>query len=461
MLIRLFVLAVLLVFTKVAQAESSFQQKEWEGTLQSSIPLPLLLKIETDGHALSGHLEAPSQAPDQPIAISGLHRNTSRLSFSVPSLLVSYEGEWDDRTQCWKGQWTQAAETNDLTFCARPTLLERRPQTPVAPFPYHVEDVTFESRTEPFKLSGTLTYQLSSDTVPYVILLSGSGPQDRDERIFEHKPFAVLADQLTRRGIGVLRYDDRGVGQSEGTFSEASVFDFAEDAAGAVSYLRSREDLNVESIGLIGHSEGGLVAPVAAASSAEIDHIILLAGPAEPLEETLLYQLRQVLPRAHLSDEKRASEDQRILDLYRSVSRYDSAGDAKVFLEDALTPGMLAIMGNSPAAKPEMIEALSSKWMRDGLRLESDALWGPIGIPVLALFGEVDQQVPAQSNADSLAKALDHNSALTIQILPQLNHLFQTADTGAVSEYATIRETMSPQIWDLIDQHIKDLERNK
>jgi alpha-beta hydrolase superfamily lysophospholipase len=332
-----------------------------------------------------------------------------------------------------------------------------RPQTPKPPYPYLEEEVTFENGD--VTLAGTLTIPKGEGPFPAVALVTGSGPQDRNEEIFEHKPFMVLADHLSRAGIAVLRYDDRGTGESGGTFGTSTSETFMTDALAAVSFLAEQERIDKQRVGIAGHSEGGLIAPMAAARSKDVAFIVIMAGPGVPGKEILVRQVGLLSKAAGVDDETAASiqsAQQRALDLITEGADTETVrAQIKKLVETQMgaeTAGLEQTVDRS------MLE-LTSPWFRYFLGYDPrHDLEKLKKIPVLALNGEKDLQVDPKQNLPEIEKALKkaENKDVTIVELPSLNHLFQTADSGAVSEYYTIEETMSPKALDLIRDWIAE-----
>jgi len=333
----------------------------------------------------------------------------------------------------------------------------RRPQTPRPPFPYETIDATFDNpEAEGVTLAGTLTLPdagvFGDGPFPAVVFVTGSGPQDRDETIVGHKPFAVIADHLARRGVAAFRFDDRGVAESTGDFENADTEDFASDARAAVNFAAKHERIDPSRVGLIGHSEGGLVAPIAAIAEPNIAFIILLAGTGVDGGEILISQqeaatrgLGAPAPAVNAVVENMAL----MVDAIR-------AGDDESAIE-ALREVMSA---QNPTGTPEQIDQIvgqqagffTSPWMKRFVDLDPAESLGRVSVPVLALFGELDVQVVPEVNVSPMREALAPapTSDVTILVLDDHNHLFQRAETGMGSEYGVIEETVSPQTLEII-----------
>jgi fermentation-respiration switch protein FrsA (DUF1100 family) len=346
----------------------------------------------------------------------------------------------------------------------------RRPQEPEPPYPYYEEEVIFQNEKDGVRLAGTLSLPLAKGKFPAVVLVTGSGPQDRNETEFGHRPFLVLADHLTRLGIAVLRVDDRGVGRSTGNFSEATSEDFADDALAAVKFLRTRREIAPGKIGLLGHSEGGLVAPLAAAQSSDVAFVVMMAGPGLKGDQVIIgpggIDRECGWLSAQLIVENRAAQE-RIFSIIKQDQdlKLAEAGirkEAEIFV---------TLAGRIKAEAPEserktaatvaaVIEGQAqlflSRWFRFYLTYDPTVALMKLKCPVLAVNGEKDIEVPARENLEAIRRALaaSGNKDYTVLMLPGLNHLFQTAETGAISEYEQIEETISPLALDAVSDWI-------
>lgn len=329
-----------------------------------------------------------------------------------------------------------------------------RPQEPSKPYPYYTEEVAFENMQAQVTLAGTLTLPSEEGNYPAVILISGSGAQNRDEEISGHKPFLIIADHLTKQGIAVLRYDDRGVGKSTGDFDAATTADFALDVRAALEFLKTRKEINSNKIGLIGHSEGGLIAPMVASDSPDVSFIVLLAGPGIEISKVLLTQ-QELIPRANgVSD----SEIQEYIlpvhkKAYQMIAKATDVGQLKTDLAKLIAESYDSAPADlmpSDISKEELIstqsEKWSSEWFRNLLIYDPESVLESVTCPVLALNGEKDLQVTPKENLSGIKNALKKggNSNVTVEELPNLNHLFQNCETGSPAEYGKIKETFSP-----------------
>ncbi len=331
----------------------------------------------------------------------------------------------------------------------------RRPQNPAKPYPYREEEVSFSSNGQ-IVLAGTLTVPSGTGKFPAAILLSGSGPRDRDESLAGHQPFLVLADALTRAGIAVLRYDKRGFGKSTGDYASATAEDFASDAESAIAYLKTRPEIDGGKIGLVGHSEGGILAPMVAMKSRDVAFIVLLAGPALKGEDTLLLQSRLLATAAGMSDEHVEASLAFNRQAYALVrEEKDPAALEKRIKELVEASGLSGAM--PPAALEQQIRMMNSPWFRFFLDYDPVPALEKTTCPVLALDGEKDLQVPPKENLPLIEKALKAagNKDFTVKEMPGLNHLFQHSPTGSPTEYGEIEETMSPEVLSMVSEWIQ------
>lgn len=422
---------------------------DWHGALAigpRSLRLEISLKRGPDG-ALGGQLVSLDQlSPPLPVAEARLADGT--LSFTVPAVQGRYSGTWDAAKGGWSGVWLQGMPL-PLVLTPGKYPPPGRPQEPKPPFPYEARPVTFDGGAPGVKLAGTLTVPPGAGPFPAVVLISGSGPQDRDETLMGHKPFLLLADTLTRRGVAVLRYDDRGTAQSTGTFGTALGRDFADDAAAAHAWLRTQPGIDPARVGLMGHSEGGLIAPQVAGRDPAVAFVVLLAGPGVPGREIMQVQRRAVLRAMGLPPaavESAAAQGDAL----------DAAILASLSPEAARTEARrLLTAAGVPAETVEgQVAMLASPWYRDFLAHDPRPALKALKVPVLALNGSVDAQVVASQNLPALREALAGNPAAEVVELPGLNHLFQTSATGDPGEYGNLPETMSPAALKVISDWI-------
>lgn len=332
----------------------------------------------------------------------------------------------------------------------------RRSQEPQAPYPYQSEDVVFENKSANIKLAGTFTYPENSSDFPAVVLITGSGAQDRNEEIAGHKPFFVIADHLTQNGIAVLRFDDRGVGKSEGDFSKATTRDLATDAKAAFDYLKTKSGVNTDKIGLLGHSEGGTIAFMLAANNKDIAYIISLAGGAIK-GDSLLYMQRRMIADANATSSIVFKNNEDIVkkmgEIVNQYSPDTIIQNADKFINPLLPPYM---RGNAELRKQmsAQLAAYASPWMQYYLKYDPTSDLNKIQCPVFALNGDVDVQVNADANLGAIKKYV--KGKVTTKKYIDLNHLFQYSKTGfgLPEEYESLDETISTKVLDDISDWI-------
>ena len=340
---------------------------------------------------------------------------------------------------------------------------KRRPQEPTKPYAYSSEEVTFRNEQANVKLAGTLTMPSKQGNHPAVILISGSGPQNRDEEMAGHKPFLIISDWLTRNGIAVLRYDDRGVGESTGDFSSGTSLDFSTDVESAVAYLKTRTEIRKNQIGLVGHSDGAMIAPMVAARLNDIGYIVLLAGPGMPGGQLLinrqeLMERSMGLSEVEIQKSKKSSEEiTRIIRNSKDIQtlKNDLINYSKEHISDvpeyAIPPGM-----NKEQFVAERINILATPWFQYFLNYDPTSTLEKVTCPVLALNGDKDVQVPSKENLDGIRNSLikGGNKKVTIVEFSNLNHLFQECKTGLPDEYPKIEQTFSPIVLEEISRWI-------
>jgi pimeloyl-ACP methyl ester carboxylesterase len=379
----------------------------------------------------------------------------SHIGFDVPMAGISYEGIYTKESLII-GTLRQDNQDFDLNLSKQMTggIVALRPQEPDKPYPYISEDVTFENPEAKITLAGTLTLPQERGVFPAVILISGSGPQNRDEELMGHKPFLVLSDYLTRNGIAVLRFDDRGFGEPTGDFRSAITPDFATDVASGIAYLKSRKEIDVRNIGLIGHSEGGLIAPMVAAENEDVSFIVLMAGSAIRGDRLVLLQEEAIERALGTSDQ----EIQRMLQINSSLFDVIVHSDLDEDIESKLKERLEGSLRDSVLRVPDgmtkeayfssQINLFTSPWVRYFLKYDPSPILEKVTCPVLAINGEKDLQVPPSVNLAAISNALKRggNDAVTIKEYPELNHLFQESGTGSPMEYSLIEQTMAPVV---------------
>ncbi len=424
----------------------------WEGTLDTggAGTLRIVFHLAAD---VDGGLSATMDSPDQgafgiaagPVRVEEGHA----IRIDVPVAAGYYEGTISDDLSRIDGTWHQGGLSLTLVLEPLDESPPERPQEPEEPFPYAAIEVEFPSVAPGVMLAGTLTMPEEAGPHAAVVLVSGSGAQNRDESVFGHRPFLVLADHLTRQGIAVLRYDDRGVGGSTGDITRATMPDFADDAEGAVRFLRSLPDIDGDRIGMVGHSEGALVAPIVANRSSDVAFVVLLASTGVDGEDLLVMQLIAINRAMGVSEEitRQRSELQKQLLALPAAAPDDSTAAEQV-------REILAGVGMGEQAIEAQVAALLNPWMHHFLTYDPLPALRELRVPVLALWGSKDMQVPPDGNRPPVEAALAEggNPDVTLEVLAGLNHLFQTADSGAPAEYSTIEETIAPEaLWTISD----------
>jgi pimeloyl-ACP methyl ester carboxylesterase len=452
-------LLLLAVITFATQAAAQDPAGEWLGSLDvgaAKLRLALHVEKKSDGQlgAVLDSLDQGAKIPVDAVVFEG-----GSLRLDIKAIGGSYHGTMNADGSALQGTWSQGGRELPLTFQRQETAFTlNRPQMPKEPFPYESHEVTFRSEAGNVRLAGTLLVPKGEGPFPAVALATGSGPQDRDETLMGHKPFLVIADALARRGIASLRWDDRGAGASEGNYMGSTVDDFTADVRAAVAFLRSRPEVNKSAIGIIGHSEGGLNAPmVAAAEKADksVSFLVLLAPPGEPLRSLLMRQTQAFF---HLQGtdpklaERALAAQTEDLDLIADPSITADQLQEKLraraeVRKNRLTAEERAQLGLNGDATEQSIQVSATPWFRSLIRQDPAAYLRNVKIPVLALFGDKDVQVDARVNADGVRAALAaaRNPDYEVRSLPGLNHLFQHAGTGGLEEYATIEETFAPE----------------
>lgn len=465
----LVVLLTMITGISVAQNIPSALEGKWLGKLNVGMELRIVFNIDVDGDQLITTLDSPDQGVSNiPTESTTYTAATHELLINIPSIKGQYKGIYDTSSGKISGVWIQGAPM--------PLALEKvtevkelvRPQEPIAPFPYRSEEVTFpNANAEGVTLSGTLTIPEGKGPFTAVILVTGSGPQDRNESLMGHKPFLVLSDYLTRKGIAVLRYDDRGVAASTGDHSAATSVDFASDANAAVTYLRSRKDLDINHIGIAGHSEGGLIAPLAASTNKQVDFVILLAGPGIPGDSILNLQA-DLIGRAMGMDEASlkmvGTYRQDLIDIAKQESDPEKMKAAIIAYNKHLiataSKEELEAYGLGSEDTMAAVDFYGTKWMHYFLTYDPRPVLEGLNIPVLAVNGTHDLQVPYKENLEAIEKALKEggNKQYSTASFVGLNHLFQDSPTGSPSEYGQIEETFNREAMEAIATWILTLK---
>jgi pimeloyl-ACP methyl ester carboxylesterase len=425
----------------------------WQGTLEGALRLVIHLERGAGG-SLEGRMDSPDQGA-MGLPIDTLVFANDSLRFEMRAIRGDYAGRMSVTGDSIDGRWRQSGQSFPLLLARieHATAVPRRPQEARPPYPYDTVAVRFGNpRAAGVTLAGTLTLPRGTGPFACALLITGSGPEDRDETVFGHRPFRVIADHLTRKGIAVLRLDDRGVGASTGNFARATSEDFARDAEAGMEFLAHRGEIDRGKIGLVGHSEGGLIAPMVAARSRDVAFIVLLAGPGIPGDSTLVLQTAAIRRSIGVGEEAIAREAAANRKLYAALRNGDSlavvtAARELVQLQIAGLPeAQRRALGDPDSIANGAIQRLWSPWMRFFVTYDPRPTLRQVRCPVLAINGSKDVQVLPRENLGAIEQALraGGNHDVTIRELPGLNHLFQTCTTCTPGEYAQLEETVAP-----------------
>lgn len=434
--------AILLACAAALGAQTESFEGAWSGTLDAGpVKLRIGLNIKSQDGKLSATLDSPDQGaygiPCDSVAVEG-----NRIRFAIHKLTVTYEGVLGSGRI--EGTFTQGGHDLPLGFERGKPKAAARPQYPTPPFPYEAEEVTVASGEA--QLAGTFTHPKQGGPFTALLLVTGSGPEDRDETVFNQKPFLVISDYLTRAGYAVLRLDDRGTAKSTGNFSTSGLKEFTDDALAAVAWLKARPDVSGKKIGILGHSEGGMIAPLAAVRSSDVAFIIMLAGPAQPFDELMIEQSAGMMRVSGAPEAVIEADTQMSRQAFEVLRQEPDDAKARARLTE--------LSAEWKAKQPELaaqfdagVAGLLTPEIRSLFAYRAAETLAKVRCPVLALYGGKDLQVPADSNIRAAAAAFTAGQAPSFSLvkLSGLNHLMQTAKTGSVTEYATTEETISPR----------------
>ena len=442
-----------LFFSIISYATEPSIEGIWMGTLKvNTNGIRIVFKISKDAQ---GSFSATMDSPDQGAAnipVSKVTFENNKLLLEAQLLRGGYEGTLKpDGT--FDGQWKQSGTSFPLILKQTDEAPKvNRPQEPKKPYPYIEEEVTIQNPQAKIKLTGTLTIPRSDKPCPAVILISGSGAEDRDETVFGHKPFLVLADYLTRKGIAVLRVDDRGVGGSTGDTMSSTSEDFAGDVICEMNYLKTRKKIDAGKIGLTGHSEGGIIAPIVAVKNPAVSFIILLAGTGMTGEEILYLQNKLIFKNAGASDDVLAKQ---LEFLKKQFDVIKNESDEKI-IKEKIRAILKSKIGDNNELVERTLNQITSPWFRFFLTYDPRPILRQVKCPMLALNGSLDLQVAPKENLSAIEETLKAggNKNYTIKELAGLNHLFQKVKTGSVEEYSQIEETISPDALEMISSWI-------
>lgn len=458
-----FILFVLLAGIMPAAAQQQKIAGDWFGQFLNA---RAVISLTEKAGKLEGVFKSPDQTT-QEFAIDSIRLKGDSLYFSVKALSFRYNGVWQEAEQRFAGAFVQGGRSFTLNFSRKHLTKEdvtpKRPQEPQPPFDYEREDITFTNTKDSVTLSGTFTKPRGKGPFPAILLISGSGPQDRNEEIFNHKPFLVIADYLTRNGIAVLRYDDRGTAKSTGSYAKADLNNFAEDAKAGFNWLQQRADVDKAKTGLLGHSEGGDVIQILAAEDSRVAFIVSLAGPG--VNGVKVFELQNYATNigSGIPDSvarKISVANTRYLEVMAREKNLDSLRRKAVPVIHALydvLPETLRHGMQKPAFTFQVLTANTTPAMMSLVRFDPALYIPKIKCPVLALNGEKDIQVLSKENLEGWRTLLKkgNNKDATVQELRGLNHLFQACKECIVAEYISLEETISPVVLDTITKWIK------
>ncbi|HKR14965.1 MAG TPA: alpha/beta hydrolase [Pyrinomonadaceae bacterium] len=459
-----FALIIAAVVTVGAQVPGHNVEGNWLATLEvNDVKLRLVLKVQKSPAGYVAKLDSLDQgATDLPVDSVVLDGN--KLSFAASKFGISYEGTLNEAGNEVSGIFKQGPGSTPMIFKRVAELPGfNRPQEPKKPYPYDEEEVSYRNEKDNIKIAGTLTVPRGGGKYPAVLLITGSGSQDRNETVAGHRPFLVLSDYLTRNGIAVLRVDDRGVGGTELGSLSATSENYAGDVLAGLEFLKQRKEINPAMIGLVGHSEGGMIAPMVAARSKDVAFIVLLAGLGQKGED-VIYTQTELIQKAQGTSAEITTQN---LALSRRINAIVKSETDEKRIEQKINEDLAAYEGTLSVAQRESFETVAagvktympmykSAWYRYFIMFDPLPVLKNVRVPVLALNGELDLQVAWKQNLDSISAGLKAggNKDVTIKAFPKLNHLFQTSQTGLPSEYTKLEETVSPEVMKTVSDWI-------
>ena len=416
--------------------------------------MEMAFNIKAAENGYSATLDVPAQvAFDVPVDKTVFQDNHLQLTLSAMG--ASYSGTL--KGEAIEGEFTQHGMAFPLNLAkGEKEAPKARPQDPQPPFNYRAEEVTFTNKKEGNTLAGTLTIPEGDGPFPALVLVSGSGQQNRDEELMNHRPFWVLADYLSRRGVAVLRYDDRGMGGSTGEVLNATSMDFSYDAEAAFDYLLNRKEINASQVGILGHSEGGIINFMVAERRPEVAFLVSLAGPAVNGIEVLKEQQAAILRAQGMTEEMVKFSGNANAQMFEIIEASNDREEA-----DTLLRQLLKGWGYNEELTEQTVGQMASPWMYYFLKYDPTEAIVKTNCPALLLNGSKDLQVLASQNLPAYEKIIDEHGKtnLTLREMPNLNHLFQHCDTGSPTEYVEIEETISPEVLELVVGFVKGIEK--
>ena len=441
----------------VPQVDAQDIKGSWKGDLKvMGQSLPLIVHFKEQNGEWTGKMDSPNQNA-MGIPMKKVLANELMLSFEMSMLNASYEGVFINNEI--KGNFSQGGMKLPLDFMRvdpddiQKKEIPNRPQTPKEPFNYDIEEVSFGNKSDDITLMGTLTKPKGKGKFPTVVLITGSGPHTRDHEILGHKPFWVMADYLSKNGIVVLRYDKRGIGESTGDFNRSTTFDLKNDVSSAIEFLKNHPSVDLNNIGVIGHSEGGLISWMLGSEEGNLSFLISLAGPVIPINEMMAKQTEELARVAGLPESVVNSETKKNKQVYQAVIDSQTDDEWKAALEPIFEANLKEMSipenmrSNQMTSLRDAYESQLTPWMVNFLKMNPEIYINEIDIPVFAAFGTKDLQVDAAQNGNRLTELFENKSELlTLKVYDNLNHIFQTAQTGGIDEYGKIEETFNEKV---------------
>lgn len=457
-----FILSSLLSIDSTAQAKFDGL---WGGALDvNGLKVEVNFEVQTEAKRVL--LSVPLQNISDQVG-SGLEINGDTLFFDYSNFGASYSGVYDESSKQIVGEWTQGLSIElNLKRQGKKTKIERS-QKVKPPFPYTYENIKFPNKEANIELAGTVTIPEGEGPFPLAILISGSGPQNRNSEILDHAPFLVIADHLSRNGIAVLRYDDRGVSASGGDYQSSTSADFATDAWAAIQYAETLDRIDVDKVGLIGHSEGGLIAPKVAVDYKNVDFIVSIAGPGVPIAELMTMQNKLMIGKMGMSEKGITVLEEHLPRIYEIVNQdktqkelFDTLSKEIKTYYNALPENDRPLLGESSQVYFSVLnKTFFQPWFRYFLAYDPEPVWQQVQCPVLALNGSEDIQVSSKQNLEAIQRHLEIAGNKNFQVVEVegLNHLMQECEVCNVPEYRLIETTFEPKVLDMITAFLKGL----
>ncbi|MHC5202489.1 alpha/beta hydrolase family protein [Myroides sp. LJL119] len=429
---------LLLSFTSFSQVEGT-----WSGAIQLPVAeLPFVVHINQENNTIKASFDSPDQGAFG-IEIPQVSFQNETLYLHHPQMKMVYQGKVIAPNTI-QGTFTQNGQSFTLNL-SRSEFTRNRPQEPKPPYNYKSQDITFENKQDGITLSGSLTLPNGKGKFPGVILVSGSGPNDRNQEIFGHKPFLVLADYLTNNGYAVLRYDKRGVASSQGDYEKATTYDFANDAKAGLAYLKSRQEIDDTKIGILGHSEGAMIAQIIASEDPTVDFIILMAGPGIANDQLMIFQKTAIEQKMGVPQNVLTINQEVFGTIYSIMKKNTSNQVAKQQIIEYLKT-VPYYQNLSQSDIKTFTSLVDSNWFRTFISYDPKNYLSRINCNVLALNGTKDLQVTSIENLQGIHDALSSKGKLEIRSYQGLNHLFQKSETGMPQEYGKIQTTIEPEV---------------